>query len=244
MNDIIFRCSSLPALSGAKGLGVTGQKEAIKTYIAQKLDRTKEVKSKYLEKGVMMESGAIEMVNRVLNTSYQKNEVRMVNEFITGECDVEEEIEICDIKCSWDLFTFHDAIAGDGKSYEWQLRGYMELWKKPKASTIHCLMDMPDNLLLAELEKAGRSWNDDLPDFVAIRIIKNYLYDKDNFYSFLEKYPVNRKKVAHEINKFVHIPEKDRIYQLKYERDMVVTAKIYGRINEARQFLKTIYEIS
>ena len=65
MKDLIFRASSVPNLMGAKGLGVTGQKEAVKAYLTQFYDRHQDIKSKYLDKGIAMESGAIELINEL-----------------------------------------------------------------------------------------------------------------------------------------------------------------------------------
>jgi len=237
MEDIIFRCSSLPNLAGVKGLGVTGQKEAIKAYIEQVKGRTKEIKSKYLDKGKINEVGGIGLVNEVLGTSYVKNEDRLRNEWITGECDVQDTAEITDIKCSWDYFTFTDAIGGNGKDYEPQLIGYMELWNKPKSRVIYCLTDMPHSMLNDLLQKEAYNWGGDLPDLVAIRMIKNLMFDKDNFHEFLDSYPINKNDVMLHINSFVHIPKDERIYEFKFERSKTRADFIYNRITEARQFL-------
>lgn len=241
MNDLIFRASSVPNLMGAKGLGVTGKKEAIKAYITQFKDRTKEIKAKYLEKGIMQEFGAIELINKNYKTNYQKNDIRITNEYITGECDLDGDGEILDAKCSWDIYTFYEAMVEDGKNYEYQLRAYMELYDKPKSSVIYCLMDMPDSILLKELEWAGRPYDGDLPDILAIRIIKNYIYDKENFHRFLEFAPIDKDAVQKEINKFVHIPLEDRCVRHNFQRDETKTKLMYSRIEEARQFIKTTF---
>jgi hypothetical protein len=239
MKDLIFRASSVPNLMGAKGLGVTGQKEAIKAYITQSTGRTKELKSKYLEKGILNESGAIELVNRVLNKDYHKNDIRLVNDYLTGECDCEGSDEIVDVKCSWDIFTFNESKVGDGKDYEYQLRSYMELYDKPKSSVVYCLTDMPDNMLLNELEKAGKPYDGDLPDFIAIQIVINSIFDKSNFERLLELLPINKNHstVARKIQNFVHIPESDRVCQFNFERDAIKTLHMYSRIDEARDFV-------
>ena len=239
IDNLIFRASSVPNLMGAKGLGVTGQKEAVKAYLNQFTDRYKDIKSKYLEKGIAMENGAIQLVNELRGTDYQKNDVRMFNDFLTGECDLICGDTISDIKCSWDIFTFYESMGSEGKDYEYQLRAYMELWNRPKAEVIYCLMDMPDTMLLNELERAGRPYDGDLPDLIAIRIIKNSIFDLDNFHRFLEFAPIDRKAVEKEINKFIHIPKADRVYSFDFERNQAKTELMYQRINDARQFLKT-----
>jgi len=82
----------------------------------------------------------------------------------------------------------------------------------------------------------------DLPSLIGIRVIKNAICDKDNFHSFLEKAPININEVKKEIDKFVHIPEKDRIVKFELDRDQTKTDFLYSRIKEARQFLKTKFQ--
>ena len=245
MKDLIFRCSSLPNLMGKTGLGKTGEKEALKAYAAQFLDRYKEVKSKYLEKGVANEQEAIDMVNRLRGTQYVKNPWRFDNDYLTGECDLlHDELGfkmVSDIKCSWDWFTFTDSI-GD-TSYEYQLRGYMELFNAQKAEVIYCLTDMPDDMILKAMESESYKWGGDLPDLVAIRIVKNSIFDLDNFQRFLEIAPIDRRKVEKEIDKFVPIPEKNRVHAITFEADSTKTKLMYKRLDEARNFIKTKFEL-
>lgn len=241
IDDLLFRCHSVGEIMGVKGLGVTGEKRAIQTYLEQFTDRQKEIKSKYLEKGILNESGAIELVNELFATNYEKNEIRLSNDYLTGECDVIGSDCIADIKCSWDIFTFFEAKTKDVKDYEWQLRGYMELYDKPRAELYYCLTDMDDMQLLDILKQKSYNYGGDIPDLMAIRIIKNAIFDKDNFQRFLELAPINTKVVQKEINKFVHIPKEERVIKFDCERDEVKTALLYSRIKTARDFLKQTF---
>lgn len=240
MKDLIFRCHSLGDLMGARGLGKTGQKRAIYTHIENTDNRYKEIKSKYLEKGLLNESNAIELVNSVLSTDYVKNVVRMSNEYLTGECDCLGVDEIADVKCSWDRFTFEESRLAE--DYEWQLRGYMELYDKPKSKVIYCLTDAPDHMILKELERASYNYDNDLPDFIGIRIVINMIFDIDNFNRFMELAPIDKSKVQKQINSFVHIPKEKRIHYTEFERDKAKTDLIYKRILEAREFINQLYD--
>lgn len=240
MRELIFRCHSLGELMGAKGLGVTGQKRAIKTYIENTDNRYKEIKSKYLEKGILNETNAIELINEVLGTQFTKNDQRLSNDYLTGECDVLDHYEVSDVKCSWDRFTFEESRLAE--SYEWQLRGYMELYDKPKSRVIYCLTDCPDHLILKEMERAAYNYDGDLPDWIGIRIVINMIFDKDNFHRFLEMAPIDLDKVRKQIDSFVHIPKENRIHQVEFLRDEKKTKLLYERIGEARTFIKSIYE--
>jgi hypothetical protein len=231
---------------GAKGLGLTGEKRAIHSYIEMFENRTSEIKSKYLEKGIFNESEAITLVNDVLQSNFTKNEVRMANDLITGECDIEDSNEIVDVKCSWDRFTFLDSFSGGGKNYEWQLRGYMQLYEKPKASVIYCLTDKPEHMMKKELERAADKYNGDLPDTIMIQMVINSFFDRDNFNLFLQEIPIDLKDsyVQRAIDNFVHIPKENRIKRFQFDYSEATNAKIGERVNDARNYLKTIFNES
>jgi hypothetical protein len=106
------------------------------------------IDSKYLTKGIDMEDTSIDLYNEVYGTLYLKNTERLENEFITGECDINAEDKIIDIKSSWSLETFPASPEDvNNKDYEWQLRGYMMLYNKPKAELAYCMVNTPDYLL-------------------------------------------------------------------------------------------------
>ena len=63
------------------------------------------IDSKYLTKGIDLEDTSIDLYNEVHNTLYLKNTERLSNEFITGECDINAEDKIIDIK---DLMEFRN----------------------------------------------------------------------------------------------------------------------------------------
>ena len=108
------------------------------------------IDSKYLTKGIDMEDTSIDLYNEVHGTLYLKNTERLSNEFITGECDINAEDKIIDIKSSWSLETFPaspEDIDTVKTGYEWQLRAYMWLYDKPKAELAYCMVSTPDYLL-------------------------------------------------------------------------------------------------
>jgi len=127
----------------------SGCKTYIKELVKEDLFGYKStIDSKYLTKGIDMEDTSIDLYNEVHGTLYLKNTERLSNEFITGECDINAEDKIIDIKSSWSLETF-PASPDDvnNKDYEWQLRGYMMLYNKPKAELAYCMVSTPDYLL-------------------------------------------------------------------------------------------------
>jgi len=126
-----------------------GCKTYIKELVKEDLFNYKStIDSKYLTKGIDMEDTSIDLYNEVHGTLYLKNTERLSNEFITGECDINSEDKIIDIKSSWSLETFPPSPEDiNNKDYEWQLRAYMWLYNKPKAELAYCMVSTPDYLL-------------------------------------------------------------------------------------------------
>ena len=163
MKDLRIRCSSLAKIMGSgKGMfGLTDTatslvKELVKAEIYQ---YDIEINSKYLDKGNDCEDAAIELFNEHNFTQHEKNTVRMHNEWLSGECDINAPGKIIDIKCPWSKETFpatkEEAEKGCKKAgYEWQLRGYMWLYNKDEAELAYCLMDTPDYLIEYEQNKS------------------------------------------------------------------------------------------
>ena len=102
--------------------------------------------NRYLDKGINQELESINLLNSIRFENYEKNTLRLENDFITGECDIITTESIIDIKTTWSLETF-PALEEDADSYEWQVRGYMYLFNKPKALVVFCMIDTDDDLL-------------------------------------------------------------------------------------------------
>jgi len=153
---MLIRCSALPKIMTAPRSKSEVLSETAKSYLKQIAKEdfygySTELSNKYLTKGIEMESEAIEMLNKVLFTSYEKNVSRVSNHFLTGEADIVATDEIIDIKCSWSLETF-PALPSDIniKDYEMQLRGYMMLYDKEKATVTYCMVTTPEGLCMYE----------------------------------------------------------------------------------------------
>lgn len=109
--------------------------------------------SKYTEKGIEVEERSIELLNSVLFTSHEKNTQRIDTDYLTGEPDIVCS-EIWDVKSAWSLETFPaTARAGHKKEYEWQMRAYMHLFDRPRATVAYCMVDTPDHLIGYEDEE-------------------------------------------------------------------------------------------
>lgn len=113
----------------------------------------KDVTSKEMEKGLIVEQVCIDLLNEVLFTNYVKNTERRENDWLTGECDIFTGRKIHDIKASWSLATFPATVfAGRDRDYEWQLRSYMMLWNVDESEIDYCMVSTPDELIRYEPE--------------------------------------------------------------------------------------------
>ena len=149
-----IRCSSLPKImtnprTKSEVLSETAKSEMIKIAKEDFYGYSSQMTNKYVEKGIEVEDKSIELLNTIKLANYKKNVTRLENDFLTGEADINDEVndEIIDIKSSWSLETF-PALPSDIniKDYEMQLRGYMMLYNRSKASVCYCVVDTPDEL--------------------------------------------------------------------------------------------------
>lgn len=151
---MIFRCSSLGKLMTNPRSKSEVLSETAKSYIKQlakenfyKYKTT--IETKQMRKGIDFEHESIELLNNVMLKNLKKNETRETRGHLTGHPDIIVGDTIIDIKTSWSLETFpsFEEDAENNKIYEWQLRGYMHLFDKPKAQLIYCMIDTPNELL-------------------------------------------------------------------------------------------------
>lgn len=127
--------------------------ETTKTYLQELLKTEiygvkKEIYSKQIEKGIVLEDEAIDFVVSNLNIPFTiKNEKSFEDDFFTGTPDIILDDTIIDIKVSWDCFTFplFDTEIPT-KDYFYQLQVYMHLTGKSSAKLVYVLLNTPENL--------------------------------------------------------------------------------------------------
>ena len=149
---MIFRCSSLAKLMTNPRNKSESLSETAKSYIKQLAKEnfygyTSKIETKQMRKGTEYEMESIALVNSVwFGSNFVKNQLRETQGYLSGHPDIITDDSIIDIKTSWSLETF-PALAEDADSYEWQVRGYMHLFNKPRAFVIFCMIDTDDDLL-------------------------------------------------------------------------------------------------
>ncbi|MEJ5105542.1 hypothetical protein [Chryseobacterium sp. MYb328] len=172
LGDLIKKRDAKPELSdGAK----TYLNELFKDKV---FDRSKEIQSKYLSKGISVEDENINQYNEVNRTFLIKNEKRLDNEFFDGEMDVIEDI-LYEFKSSWDYSTFplfEEDVPNE--DYYDQIQCYLDLTGLTKAKLVYGLVDTPDDLILDEKRKMA--WKlgflDGIPEELDEEITKNMTY--------------------------------------------------------------------
>ena len=89
----------------------------------------------------------IEFASNVLDMGFMLKNINppVQNSYVIGSCDVELTDAIIDTKCSWNIKTLQSNIDGICKDYEWQGRGYLMLYNKPKFILFYGLMDTPED---------------------------------------------------------------------------------------------------
>ena len=131
--------------------------ETTKSYVQEWLKESiygvrKEVKNKYLSKGLNLEDEAIDKAIEWLDLPFTlKNETFFEDDFFTGTPDLIVNETVYDIKCSWDCFTFplFDKEIPT-KDYYYQLQVYMHLTGCKKAVLTYVLLNTPEELTYEE----------------------------------------------------------------------------------------------
>lgn len=163
MSKLLIRCSSLFKIMGTPRKKSELLTETAKSYIESLVDQEEYkyndfVETKEMQKGTLMEDACISLINDIRFKEYKKNEVRLYNDYLTGENDIispEEEL-IKDTKCSWSKKTFPKTKSQAAKKvkksgYDWQGHGYIMLANDNGIKINHynvsyCLVDTPEFL--------------------------------------------------------------------------------------------------
>lgn len=108
----------------------------------------KEIKSKYLTKGLSLEDEAIDTAINWLDLPFViKNEKYFEDDYFCGSPDLILNDTVYDIKCSWDCFTFPlFDYEIKNKDYYSQLQVYMALTGCKKAVLTYVLLNTPEQL--------------------------------------------------------------------------------------------------
>lgn len=152
LREFKIRCSAIGKIMTEPRAKSEKLSETCKSYLQewvkeQIYNTKKEIKSKYLEKGIGVELDSIDYYSYCKNLGFVlKNENHFENDFMTGTPDLILPDQVVDIKSSWDCFTFPLFDNSIDKGYELQLQGYMALTGKRKATLAYVLINTPEEL--------------------------------------------------------------------------------------------------
>lgn len=146
MQQFKIRCSAIGKIMG-NGKGEGGLSQTCKTYLHEWYAGDNEpIHSKYLDKGIWLENDLIDFAAEQLGYGIaSKNTLPAENEYlITEGCDILFHNLIVDTKACWDRKSLHDiATSKIDSDYEWQVLGYLELYKRKKGIVFHGLLNTP-----------------------------------------------------------------------------------------------------
>jgi hypothetical protein len=107
-----------------------------------------ELDNKYINKGKDQEQDSIDLLNSVRFKKYKKNDVRIEDEYLTGECDILSDDRVIDVKTSWNLETWPATSSeAHDNDYEWQGRAYLMLYDREIFELVFCLVTTKDEFI-------------------------------------------------------------------------------------------------
>lgn len=229
--------------------------DGAKTYLKQlvindKFGRSKDIESKYLDKGIAMEEESIAMYSRVLGLDLHKNEKRLENEYFTGECDNCQGV-IRDFKTSWDFTTFPILETElPNSNYYWQLQAYMDLWGIDESELIYCLVNTPFKMIDDELRRV--EWKMQLLDCdgnvkdekskkIIVEKVKNMLFTIPALLEYCSQSSfIEAKWFVNTDYPFYEIPESERIKIFKVPKSEKDINYIKEIIKLARNYMNSL----
>ena len=141
-------------------------------YIEEFYNRKKFISSPAMEKGTIVESLSLDLVQKVTGKTYFKNNKQIENDYVIGTPDVTEPL--IDIKSSWDLWTFSSVDEKKGESdYYYQLLGYAWILEVDSATLSYCLVNTPDGIIGDELQKIAYRIGEE----ESMKYKNNYVFD-------------------------------------------------------------------
>jgi len=190
-------------------------------WIAHEFNRTtRDIKNKYIEKGIMQEDTGMISYGIVKGWLPEKSIERKDDGFIMGEIDFKRGEVVFDNKCSWDIWTFYRNVKflknPNSNPYFPNMQGYMRLWDMPKSKVVYTLVDTPAKLIENEKKAFAYSFTGsekDLEEAFA-EIEKNMIYSD--------------------------IPLDRRIIEIPIIRDEEYISRIPLVVNACREYLNNI----
>ena len=218
-----------------------------KTYLRKlrreiKFKRRKELKSKFLTKGLELEEDAITFLSLYHENYFVNNKGRLKDDYFSGEADI---VEGFDTKCSWELDSLPDPEEPIPAIYEFQNRVYMRLYDEPKWTTSSILLNITPHALQDKIYREGfqPEWAGKiLPNYKKLEIISFYTYTEEKFYEYMKLFDAvpdhDDVKSAEVILNFIEPPVNERIVEKTVHRDLGIEDTMVEVVKLSREYLK------
>lgn len=215
-SDLTYSISKLKDTLSYPWLSDTAKTYLAQIYVQEIYGREDDIMNKYMQKGLMLEEDAITQHSILTGKFFKKNTIRKNNDFVEGEFDYEDEEEdtIIDAKCSWSIFQFYKTVVKPlDPIYVWQMKSYLWLTGRKNGLVIHSLLDTPESILAAEMQKMKYNFTSSQSDFeqACLELKNNHTY-------------IDIPKEEKESTKIVNLTEEDVI-------------AMQTQINHARNYL-------
>ena len=179
-----------------------------------------------IEKGTIAESESIQLLSELDGVKYKKNEKKYENRFITGIPDIVYNARgkrVIDIKSSLDINSFLSKVDSElSAEYMYQMIGYLELVKADYGEVCFCLVNMPPAIIEQEIRKLRA---------------KYFLYGKSDEETENRVFRLQNSMI------FDDIPIERRVIRFRVERDSEKMAKVYKRVQVARNWMEEFHKI-
>lgn len=251
VNEIKFRCSGLGHIVGGVKEKPGELQETVKTnlidiFVSWKYGRREDLNNKYISKGNEREEDGITLLSLERNRFFKKNNIRLENDFISGECDlfigesIENAEETHDIKSSFSLHTFtrakHKKI---DDLYKWQGVGYMWLTGAKKHTINYCLLNGTARQIMREKQLASFNFGLDFeknPEYIkkCKQIEINHIFDLQ---SFCDENPTF--EFHNDLNFWSYdIPRNERLFSVEILRNEDEIEYLKRRVPQCREWIK------
>ena len=221
----------IPVLDAQKDeefLSKSCQAYLIKTYALEKYNRIKDIETKEMVKGIVVEDNSIELFSIMEGKIYEKNKTRLSNEMVSGTPDlfdgesIDQATRVIDIKSSYDIETFLKNVTQPLPSiYYWQLQGYLWLTSAKVGVISYCLVNTPESIVNQQAEYLLRKLD--------VATTDNQRYQKEY------------AKMVRNMT-FDDIPMEERIIRIEVERNDDDIEKIYKKVIKCREYLQEFQE--
>lgn len=183
--------------------------------IEKKYRRTKDISSKFLDKGNMVEEASLTRVSLATGKFLTKDTENLENEFATGHLDSRSNGVVYEIKSSWDIFTFpmfEQTLPN--KDYYWQVQTYLWLTGYEVGYVCYCLENLPEPLIYDECKKLSwsRGMNGEIDEIIESEVRHKYTYDD--------------------------IPNEDRIRMYRVDKNLEDQELIKEQVKKSNVFIK------